>query len=75
MLRIAYGIQHFMCVVICKTEACSRMKDNSTKNNFIVQAGILAAAGIISRIIGLLYRSPLQRVIGDLGQGYYHAAY
>ena len=51
------------------------MKDNSTKNNFIVQAGILAAAGIISRIIGLLYRSPLQRVIGDLGQGYYHAAY
>lgn len=30
------------------------MKDNSTKNNFIVQAGILAAAGIISRIIGLL---------------------
>ena len=28
---------------------------NSSKNNFIMQAGILAAAGIISRIIGLLY--------------------
>lgn len=40
-----------------------------------MQAGILAAAGIISRIIGLLYRSPLQRVIGDLGMGYYHSAY
>ena len=26
---------------------------NSSKNNFIMQAGILAAAGIISRIIGL----------------------
>lgn len=51
------------------------MKDNSTKNNFIMQAGILAVAGIISRIIGLLYRSPLHRVIGDDGLGYYQAAY
>lgn len=40
-----------------------------------MQAGILAAAGIVSRIIGLLYRSPLQRVIGDLGMGYYNSAY
>ena len=32
---------------------------NSSKNNFIMQAGILAAAGIISRIIGLLYRVSL----------------
>ena len=40
---------------------------NSSKNNFIMQAGILAAAGIISRIIGLLYRGPLQSVIGNLG--------
>ena len=41
------------------------------KNEFILQAGILAAAGIISRIIGLLYRSPLHSVIGALGMGYY----
>lgn len=40
-----------------------------------MQAGILAAAGIISRIIGLLYRSPLNSVIGELGMGYYQAAY
>lgn len=40
-----------------------------------MQAGILAAAGIVSRIIGLLYRSPLHRVIGDLGMGYYNTAY
>lgn len=51
------------------------MADNSKKNSVIMQAGILAAAGIISRIIGLLYRSPLQRVIGDLGMGYYNSAY
>lgn len=50
----------------------SRMKE---KNNFVVQAGILAAAGIITRIIGLLYRSPLHGIIGDLGMGYYQSAY
>jgi len=51
------------------------MDNNSRKDSFIMQAGILAAAGIISRIIGLLYRSPLHRVIGDLGMGYYQSAY
>ena len=48
---------------------------NNRKSNFIAQAGILAAAGIISRIIGLLYRSPMHAVIGDLGLGYYQSAY
>ena len=52
------------------------MTNNSNrKESFLVQAGILAAAGLISRIIGLLYRSPLAAVIGDLGSGYYQAAY
>jgi stage V sporulation protein B len=44
-------------------------------SNFIFQAGILAAAGIISSVIGLLYRGPLSGVIGDLGLGYYQSAY
>ena len=48
---------------------------SKTKDNFVVQAGILAAAGILSRIIGLLYKSPLVAVIGETGFGYYHAAY
>ena len=51
------------------------MADNGRKNNLIMQGGILVAAGIISRIIGLLYRSPLQRVVGNLGMGYYNSAY
>ncbi len=51
------------------------MSKKENKNNFIMQAGILAAAGIISRIIGLLYRGPLHSVIGDLGLGYYQSAY
>lgn len=45
------------------------------KENFVKQAGILAAAGIIVRIIGLLYRSPLTSIIGDEGNGYYTFAY
>lgn len=51
------------------------MGNNKSKNDFIIQAGILAAAGIISRVIGLLYRSPLHGVIGDRGMGYYNSAY
>lgn len=39
------------------------------------QAGVLAAATIIVRIIGLLYRAPLTAIIGDEGNGYYGAAY
>lgn len=42
---------------------------------FIMQAGILAMAGIICRIIGILYRSPLAAIIGDEGNGYYGSAY
>jgi len=41
----------------------------------IKQASILALAGIIVRIIGVLYRSPLTAMIGDKGNGYYSTAY
>lgn len=51
------------------------MSGGNKSNNFIMQAGILAIAGIITRIIGLLYRSPLHGIIGDLGLGYYQSAY
>lgn len=48
---------------------------NDKKNGFIMQAGILAAAGILVRLIGILYRSPLVAIIGDEGNGYYNTAY
>ena len=32
-------------------------------------------AGLIVRVIGLLYRSPMREIIGDLGNGYYGYAY
>ena len=44
-------------------------------SGFLMQAGILAAAGIIVRLIGILYRSPLVVIIGDEGNGYYNTAY
>lgn len=50
-------------------------KQAKEKTNFLFQAGILSVAGILTRIIGLLYRSPLHGIIGDLGLGYYQAAY
>lgn len=40
-----------------------------------MQAGILAAAGIICRLIGLIYRVPLANILKDEGNGYYSTAY
>lgn len=51
------------------------MEKGKKQSNFIMQAGILAAAGILVRVIGILYRSPLTAIIGDEGNGYYSFAY
>lgn len=51
------------------------MPNNKKKDGFILQAGILATAGIIVRIIGLLYNSPMTAILGDEGIGYYNTAY
>ena len=51
------------------------MGQSSKSGGFVRQAGILAMAGIIVRIIGILYRSPLTGIIGDEGNGYYSSAY
>ena len=45
------------------------------KNDFILQGSILAAAGIITRFIGLIYRAPLTRIVGTEGMAYYNTAY
>lgn len=48
---------------------------SNKKNNFILQAGIFAAAGFISRIIGMIYSFPVAAIIGNVGLGYYNSAY
>ncbi len=50
------------------------MGGQKKKNNFVLQAGILAASGMIVKVIGLIYRSPLLSIIGLEGNGYYSTA-
>lgn len=44
-------------------------------NSFYVQGTILAAASILTRIMGIAFRIPLTRIIGDEGIGAYSNAY
>lgn len=49
-----------------------------TKNkdkNFLVQGSILAIAGVATKVIGLIYRIPLNNIAGNEGMGYYSAAF
>ena len=50
------------------------MEHPNKKNTFVFQAGILAAAGMLVKVISLIYRSPLLSIIGIEGNGYYSAA-
>lgn len=51
------------------------MSASNKKNEFLVQGTILAAASIISRLIGLLYRIPVMNIIGDGGNADYSNAF
>lgn len=44
-------------------------------NSFLVQGIILASAGIITRLIGIAYRIPVNNILGDEGQGFYGCAF
>lgn len=50
-------------------------KTNSTSTGFVVQGSILAIASILARVIGLIYRVPVTRIIGDYGNGLYGFAF
>ena len=45
------------------------------KGKVVRQAAFLMAAQMTSSVIGLLYRSPLHSIMGDVGDGYYQFAY
>jgi stage V sporulation protein B len=45
------------------------------RNSFYIQGSILAAASIISRLIGIAFRLPISRMLGDEGYGAYSNAY
>ena len=44
-------------------------------DNFLVQGSILAFTSILVRIIGLVYRIPMARILGNEGIGYYGYAF
>lgn len=45
------------------------------RSSFLVQGSILAVAGIIVRLIGLIYRVPMTNILKEEGIGVYSAAY
>ncbi len=55
-------------------EAEKRMEKSSV-GGFLKQGSILAAASIIVRMIGLIYRIPVANIIGNEGNGIYSAAF
>ena len=53
-------------------------RNNKTKSkggDYIVQGSILAAAAVITKVIGVVYRIPLTNLLGDEGNGFYGYAY
>ena len=53
------------------------MSSESKKGNrdFLMQGAVLAAAGMLTRLIGLAYRIPMNNILGDEGQGFYGVAF
>lgn len=55
------------------------MADNRNKkknsSNYLKQGSILAVASIFVRVIGMLYRIPVTRIIGNEGNSFYSSAF
>lgn len=50
------------------------MGAKKSKSDYLVQGTILAVASVFARVLGMLYRIPLTRILGDEGNAYYGAA-
>ncbi len=50
-------------------------EQTKNQNSFVKQAAILAAASILVRFLGFVYRVPLTNMIGDEGNAIYSAGY
>ena len=48
---------------------------SNKQNKYLVQGSILAVSSILARLIGMLYRIPLNRIVGDTGMGYYSMSF
>ena len=50
-------------------------KKKKNGSNYLKQGSILAVASILVRVIGMLYRIPVTRIIGNEGNSYYSSAF
>lgn len=57
------------------SDTVKKSKRKTAGNDYIVQGSILAAAAMIAKVIGVIYRIPLTNILGDEGNGYYGYAY
>lgn len=60
---------------MAKKPASPGRAKKSNAGDLLVQGSILAIAGILVRFIGLLYKVPMIRILGQEGMGYYNTAY
>ena len=44
------------------------------EESLAIQAGILASAGLTTKIIGFVYRIPMANILGNTGNGIYSVA-
>lgn len=51
------------------------IEQKKKNSSFLIQGMILAAAGIVTRLIGIAYRIPVNNILGDEGQGFYGCAF
>ena len=54
------------------------MKQNKVKNStklFFSGVVVLTVANLLVKAIGLLFKIPMNKVVGDTGMGYYTSAY
>lgn len=51
------------------------MENKNQKQNYLAGAAILSISTILVKIIGMLYKIPLKRLIGDANFGYFNTAY
>ena len=57
------------------SDTLKKSKRKTAGGDYIVQGSILAAATMISKVIGVVYRIPLTNILGDEGNGYYGYAF
>ena len=51
------------------------MAKQNSKGNFLMQGAILGVSSILVRLIGIIYRVPLNNILGEKGVAYYGVAF